>query len=233
MAEISYKLGHYQIAKQAAETLCSQFIEKNDLKYSFLDARVNPILAFKLNTSYLSLISPIEAKQLAESFLILARVSKVVRSDTQKRADSHELKVEKQKVDMKIANYLIVALDISLAINQAVMTKRVVSELFNHLVPYFEMNLRPHLMFQVLFKCHQACRLIPQELIDSNLRRLIGCLSYQIMRLGFEYAEDDNLKRVMLSELPQNTRRWRKYIQYHIKRPELTEEQKLKQQEQR
>jgi hypothetical protein len=51
------------------------------------------------------------------------------------------------------------------------------------------------------------------------------------MRLGFEYAEDDNLKRVMLSELPQNTRRWRKYIQYHIKRPELTEEQKLKQQE--
>jgi hypothetical protein len=233
LAEISYKLGHYQIAKQAAETLCSQFIEKNDLKYSFLDARVNPILAFKLNTSYLSLISPIEAKQLAESFLILARVSKVVRSDTQKRADSHELKVEKQKVDMKIANYLIVALDISLAINQAVMTKRVVSELFNHLVPYFEMNLRPHLMFQVLFKCHQACRLIPQELIDSNLRRLIGCLSYQIMRLGFEYAEDDNLKRVMLSELPQNTRRWRKYIQYHIKRPELTEEQKLKQQEQR
>lgn len=224
MAEISYKLGHYQIAKQAAETLCSQFIEKNDLKYSFLDARVNPILAFKLNTSYLSLISPIEAKQLAESFLILARVSKVVRSDTQKRADSHELKVEKQKVDMKIANYLIVALDISLAINQAVMTKRVVSELFNHLVPYFEMNLRPHLMFQVLFKCHQACRLIPQELIDSNLRRVIGCLSYQIMRLGFEYAEDDNLKRVMLSELPQNTRRWRKYIQYHIKRPELTEE---------
>lgn len=224
MAEISYKLGHYQIAKQAAETLCSQFIEKNDLKYSFLDARVNPILAFKLNTSYLSLISPIEAKQLAESFLILARVSKVVRSDTQKRADSHELKVEKQKVDMKIANYLIVALDISLAINQAVMTKRVVSELFNHLVPYFEMNLRPHLMIQVLFKCHQACRLIPQELIDSNLRRVIGCLSYQIMRLGFEYAEDDNLKRVMLSELPQNTRRWRKYIQYHIKRPELTEE---------
>ena len=159
-------------------------------------------MAFKLNTSYLSLISPIEAKQLAESFLILARVSKVVRSDTQKRADSHELKVEKQKVDMKIANYLLIALDISVAINQPVMSKRVVSELFNHLVPYFEMNLRPHLMFQVLFKCHQVCRVIPQDLIDSNLRRVIGCLSYQIMRLGFEYAEDDNLKRVMLSELP-------------------------------
>lgn len=87
------------------------------MKYSFLDTRVNPILAFRLNTQYLSLISPIEAKQLAESFLILARVSKFVRSDTQKRADNHELKVEKQKIDMKIANYLLIALDISQSIN--------------------------------------------------------------------------------------------------------------------
>jgi len=82
-----------------------------------LDARVNPILAFRLNSSYLSLISPIEAKQLAESFLILARVSKVVKTETQKRADTHELKVEKQKIDMKICNYLLIALDIAQSIN--------------------------------------------------------------------------------------------------------------------
>ncbi len=30
LAEIAYKLGHYQIAKQAAEALCSQFLDKND-----------------------------------------------------------------------------------------------------------------------------------------------------------------------------------------------------------
>lgn len=78
---------------------------------------MNPILAFRLNTGYLSLISPIDAKQLAESFLILARVSKVVKGETQKRAESHELKVEKQKIDMKICNYLLIALDIALAIN--------------------------------------------------------------------------------------------------------------------
>lgn len=112
-----------------------------------MDSRVNPILAFKLNTAYLSLISPIEAKQLAESFLILARVSKVVKTETQKRAESHELKVEKQKIDMKICNYLLMALDISPTINQPVMTKRIVAEIFNHLVPYFEMNLRPQLLF--------------------------------------------------------------------------------------
>ncbi len=180
---------------------------------------MNPILAFKLNTTYLSLISPIDSKQLAEAFLILARVSKVVKSDTQKRAENHELKVEKQKVDMKIANYLVIALDIALAINQPVMVKRVVSELFTHLVPYFQMNLRPQLLFQVLFKCHQAVtRQVPADLLDSNMRKVLGCLSYQIMRLGFEYGEEETLKRVMLSELPANTRKWRKYIQYQVKR---------------
>jgi len=67
---------------------------------------------------------------------------------------------------------------------------------------------------------------VPSELVDSNMRKILGCLSYQIMRLGFEYAEDETMKRVMLSELPANTRKWRKYIQYTLKRVELTEEQK-------
>jgi hypothetical protein len=102
-----------------------------------LDAKVNPALAYRLNSQYLNLLSPIEAKQIAEAFLILARVSKVVKSETQKRADSHELKVEKQKIDMKICNYLLIAMDISTSISSGVLTKRIVSELFNHLIPYF------------------------------------------------------------------------------------------------
>ena len=67
---------------------------------------------------------------------------------------------------------------------------------------------------------------VPTELVDANMRKVIGCLTYQIMRLGFEYAEDETLKRVMISELPSNTRKWRKYIQYTVKRQELSEEQK-------
>ena len=102
-----------------------------------MDAKVNPALAYRLNSQYLNLLSPIEAKQIAEAFLILARVSKVVKSETQKRADSHELKVEKQKIDMKICNYLLIAMDISTSISSGVLTKRIVSELFNHLIPYF------------------------------------------------------------------------------------------------
>lgn len=74
--------------------------------------------------------------------------------------------------------------------------------------------------------------MIPQELIDGNMRRVIGCLTYQVLRLGFEYAEDETIKRVMLSELPANTRKWRKYTQYQVKRQELTEDLRLKKDDQ-
>ena len=47
---------------------------------------------------------------------------------------THELKVENQKMEMKIANYLNIALDIATFLNRPMMVKRVVVELFNHLV---------------------------------------------------------------------------------------------------
>ena len=96
----------------------------------------------------------IEAKQLAEAFIILAKVSKLVRGDVQRRADTAELKVEKQMIDMKITNFLCLALEISTFLNRPSLTKRIVSEIFNHLVPYFTMKMRPSIILQVLLKCH-------------------------------------------------------------------------------
>lgn len=137
LAEVAFKLGHWGIAKSAAESVCSAFVIKNEFKYAFLDARINPVLAFKLNTEYLQLISPIEAKQVGESFLILAKCSKIVKNDVQKRAMTHELKVENQKMDLKISNYCMIALDIATFLNRPSMIKRCVVELFNHLTQYF------------------------------------------------------------------------------------------------
>lgn len=132
-------MGHYQIAKQAADQVCAAFVVKNEFRYAYLDVRVNPVLAVRLNTDYISLISPIEAKQVAESFIILAKVSKILKNDAQKRSESRELKVESQKIDMKIANYLVMALDIAVMIRRPILIKRVVCDLFNHLVQYFQM----------------------------------------------------------------------------------------------
>jgi hypothetical protein len=213
---MAFKLGHFQIAKQAAEMLCHQFIIENEFDYAHLETKVNPILAFRLDEAYLSQLSLIEAKQLAEAFIILARVTKIVRGEVQRRADHCELQVEKQKIDMKVANFLCLALEISTLLNRPSLTKRVVAELYNHLTPYFAMKMRPQILLQVLLKCHQALRLVPSELIDVNCRRIMGCLSYQVIKLGFETSEDKMLRRAMISELPINSRKWRKYVQYVV-----------------
>jgi hypothetical protein len=62
LAEIAFKLGHFTIAKQAAEAVCTAFVVRNEHYYANLDARVNPALALRLNVSYINLVSPIEAK---------------------------------------------------------------------------------------------------------------------------------------------------------------------------
>jgi len=81
----------------------------------------------------------------AEAFIILAKVSKILKGDIQRKKG--ELKVEKQKIEMKIANYYSIALEIASSVNLPSMIKRVASEMFNHLLPYFAMAQKPHLLF--------------------------------------------------------------------------------------
>ena len=88
------------------------------------------------------------------------------------------MKVENQKIDMKIANYLVIALDIATLLAMPVLVKKVACELFNHLLSYFQMELQTPLLFHITLKCHQALRLVPSELVDSISRRIMACLSY-------------------------------------------------------
>jgi hypothetical protein len=118
-------------------------------------------------------------------------------------------------------------------LNRPSLTKRVVAELYNHLVPYFAMKLRPQILLHVLLKCHEALRLVPAELIDANTRRILGCLSYQVIRTGQEQGENAMLRRIMISELPITSRKWRKYSQYVIQRPQLTEDEREKLEDQK
>jgi len=46
------------------------------------------------------------------------------------------------------------------------------------------MELQSPLLFQITLKCSQALRLVPSELIDATTRRIIACLSYQVVRLS-------------------------------------------------
>ena len=132
---------------------------------------------------------------------------------------------------MKIAYFLCLALVISSYLNRPSLTKRVVAELLYHLIPYLTMKMRPHILLHVPLKYHQALKQVPQELFDSNYRRILGCLSYQVIKLGHETWENPMLHRAMISELPITSRKWQFYAQYVIQRPMLTDELKEKQKE--
>jgi len=93
------------------------------------------------------------------------------------------------------------------------------------------MEFHTPLLFQITLKCHQAFRLIPSELVDATSRRVLACLSFQLVRTSLQTNEESMLRRVMLSELPLNSRKWRKYSQFVIQKPELSEEDQKKMQE--
>jgi hypothetical protein len=75
-------------------------------------------------------------------------------------------------------------------------------------------------------------RVIPQYFIDANIRRIIGCISYQVARICLESSEELLAKRAMISEIPIVSRKWRRYAQYIISTPQLSNEDKEKQDDQ-
>jgi hypothetical protein len=73
------------------------------------------------------------------------------------------------------------------------------------------MELQSPLLFQITLKMSQVLRIVPSELVDATTRRIMACLSYQVVRLSLQTNEEGMLRRCMLSELPINTRKFRKY----------------------
>lgn len=58
------------------------------------------------------------------------------------------------------------------------LQKRVLFELFNTLVEFFEEKSQSKLILQILVKMHLAASLVPENYWDDNLRKLSAKLSY-------------------------------------------------------
>jgi len=137
------------------------------------------------------------------------------------------LKVELEKMDMKISNYLWLALDVAVAINVPQLTKRIVCMVYNHLLPYYGSEcstMSYHVFMQLVLKAHHAAILVEGELIEQNMRRVISSLSYWAARFCFQFNEHNSLKNLAKSEFHLLTRKWRRFAKYEVRRPELTEE---------
>jgi hypothetical protein len=80
---------------------------------------------------------------------------------------------------------------------------------------------------KLVFKAHHAAILVEGELIEGNMRRVISSLSYWATRFCFERNEHSSLNNLFKSEFHLVTRKWRRFGIYEVRRPELTEEQRI------
>ncbi len=222
LLQTAIELRHFVIAKAAAELLCAQFIEKNEHRSGYLDARINPALAFRLNREAVEGLSVAEMEILSRGFVALASCSKQIKSEAYKVGEATTAKLEKQKIDLKIANYLVLGLELAMGTRQPFLISRVLNELYNHLVPLYSFTSAAsgNFLAHSTYKAHQAIALLPPAAMDTTTRAIAASLSFEAMRLSLQSHELGLVQRVVLAELlSPPKRKWHRHVWYTTRQP--------------
>ena len=173
LAQIAYKLGHYQVAKKSAELLLTQYIIKNEVYYPQLDNESRILFSFRINYKATNWATSISIKQLMNCLLILADVSKIQAFQMSSSENhSNQAHLKRQLSGLRIINFLMLALELGILMKDYVGMKRILYEIYDHLRPYLSFSTQPKLLIYCLIFCHQSLRLIPRSLIDSPTRRI-------------------------------------------------------------
>jgi len=59
-------------------------------------------------------------------------------------------------MQLKVVNYLVLALELGLMIKNQLLIKDAVTEIYNHLVPFLKYKSKPQILLCTLLYCHQA-----------------------------------------------------------------------------
>ena len=121
----------------------------------FLDSKVSPIYAFKLKHKYCKVVSIPLLKQVGEAFILLGKIFK--KKKEEEPSVSKEISksnLEKQKMQLKVINYLVLALEIALMIKNQSLIKDAISEIYNHMVPFLKYKSKPQILLSTLLYCH-------------------------------------------------------------------------------
>jgi hypothetical protein len=237
LAQIAFKLKQYQIAKKSAETLLNQFLCKNETRYRLLNGEKNPALLFKLNYSYINQVSITTIRQIVECFLLMASISKIQKATFENNPASVDSpQVKKTKLQLRICNFLLLALELSILLKNTILTKRCIASLFSHSLPLLSFSPRPEFLYSYLTYFHQSLLLIPESQMDGCIRRIGACLSYEIAKDKIAYLkkdENDIFYGLLNTELAIDLRKWQVYSSTVIKVDKLTPEQEAKRADQK
>jgi len=236
LSQIAFKLRQFAISKKAAESLLMQFIEKNETRYRLLNGEKNPALLYKLKYSDINLISVTTIRQIVEAFLMLANISKIHKPKFDKSPSSIDsVEVKRTKLQLRICNFLLLSLELSILLKNPILIKRTIGELFSHTLPFLSFDPRPEFMRGYLLYFHQAVLTIPADQMDSSMRRIGSCLSYEVSKdfiFHLQGEEHELYHTVLKTELTLELRKWQTYSQIVTKIDQLTEEDLEKQKKQ-
>lgn len=145
------------------------------------------------------------------------------------------VQIKQTKFQLRICNFLLMALELAVLLKNPILTKRVVCELFDQSLPLLSFAPRPEFLNSYLLYVHQSMLTIPQEQMDGPMRRIGSCIAYEVNKdkiFHLKHEDSELYRKVLLTELAIDLRKWQTHTRVVTKQDKLTEEQLLKQKEQ-
>lgn len=174
LAENAFTLNHPMIAVKCVERVLGHYVESNFTSH---------LLQSRLNLKKLYSATGAELRHMVKSIIIY--VECMLLSESQKlklkllRDPAYRplLVLDKQQREHKLANLMILALELAVITQNAVCIKSCVHHIFNLIHKQFHVEANPSYLLHLLARTYSCLQAVPSELWDSGFRRVSAVLS--------------------------------------------------------
>lgn len=192
LAENAYSLNHPMIAVKCVERVLSHYLESNFASH---------LLQSRLNLKKLYSASASELRHAVKSIIIY--VNCMLLSESQKlklkllRDPAYRplLVLDKQQREHKMANLLILALELSVITQNPICIKSATHCIFNLIYKQFHMEANPTYLLHLITRTYFSLQAVPNELWDSGFRKVSAVIS----SLYFKYFLSASLVKLTTS----------------------------------
>jgi hypothetical protein len=186
VAESAYSLGHHVLAVKACENILSSYLNID---------RMPHIMKSRFNTDILQSVSKIELRHIVYALVIYCKCMQKAEIDKEKmklfRDPTYKpvLFLDKQYRELRLVNYLILALEGAVITRMPLLIKTCIHEAYNFYVAELDLKGRLNDSIHLLAKCYSSLHSIPNGLWDSKLRSMACLISYGLVSHSVKVCE--------------------------------------------
>lgn len=186
VAESAYSLGHHILALKACEKVISSYLNVD---------RIPHILKSRFNLDVLQSVTKTELRHIVYAFIIYCKCMQKADLDKEKmklfRDPTYKpvLFLDKQYRDLRLVNYLVLALEGAVITRLPLLIKTCIHEAYNFYVAELDLKGKLTDSIHLLSKCYSSLNSIPVGLWDSRLRSLACLISYGLVCHSIKVAE--------------------------------------------